>query len=481
MSVSLADRASQLTFERFATAFFFLALMLAACLMPAQTDTWWQLRTGEEMWRSHHVMLRDEFSHTVAGGYWPNHEWLAQVVFYAAYRVGGLPLLTALCAASITLAWAIIARLTPGARFTRLALLGAGAVMSSSAWSVRPQVFSLALLAVTLWIVVRRRWLWSLPPLFLLWANLHGAVALGGVILAAAVVVTALVDRAQLKTMALVAVACLLATAATPLGFSLWREVPSSLARLHAYGVLEWQPPGLAVADAPFWIAALGTIVLLFIHRVQVFTSWSAALLAITALMFLGLSLQTRRNIPPFILCAVPLVGGLLDRPKQQRAAARVERPMLNALTLATTAIIGVLYVGTAWSQPVARLGWKPVPEALRRAVMDCPGRLYNRYDDGGYLIWFAREKKVFMDSRQDPYPEALVHGHIQLETSGEYKETFARYDIGCALTVTGSPLATRLQRDGWQPRSGEGSWAVFTRPAAAALLAGAGSRTESE
>jgi hypothetical protein len=481
MSASLADRASQFTFERFSTAIFFLALMLAACLMPAQTDTWWQLRTGQEMWRSHHVMLHDEFSHTVAGGYWPNHEWLAQVVFYAAYSVGGLRLLTALCAAAVTLAWAIVASLTPGTRFTRLLLLGAGAVMSSPAWSLRPQVFSLALVALTLWILVRRRWLWSLPPLFLVWANLHGAVALGGIVLAAAIVASAMVNREQLRTMALVAVACLLATAATPLGFTLWREVPSSLARLHSYGVLEWQAPGLAITDAPFWIAALATVVLLFINRARLLTSRSLALLGAAAMLFLVLTLQTRRNIPTFMLCAVPLIGTLLNQPKRQRVTARDERPMVNAITFATMAVIGALFVGQAWSQPVPRLGWTPVSEDLRRAVTDCPGRLYNRYDDGGYLIWFARDKKVFMDSRQDPYPEDIVHGHIQLETSGDYKEIFARYDIGCALTTTGSPLATHLERDGWLRQSGAGSWALFARPPAGALVAIAASRTESQ
>lgn len=466
MSASLADRAGQFTFERFSTAIFFLALMLAACLMPAQTDTWWQLRTGEEMWRSHQVMLRDEFSHTVAGGYWPNHEWLAQIVFYAAYRAGGLPLLTALCAAAVTLTWAIIASLTPGPRFTRLVLLGAGVVMSGPAWSLRPQVFSLALVALTLWILVRRRWLWSLPALFLVWANLHGAVALGGVIMAAAIV-AALVNREQIRTLAPIAVACLFATAATPLGFTLWSEVPSSLARLHSYGVLEWQPPGLAIMDAPFWLAALAAIVLVFINRASLLTSWSTVLLGACALMFLILSIKTRRNIPTFVLCTVPLIGTLLNQERRQAVAARVERPMLNAIAFAAMAVIGVLFVGQAWRQPLPRLGWTPMPADLRRAVTNCPGRLYNRYDDGGYLIWFARDKKVFMDSRQDPYSEDIVHGHIQLETSGDYRELFERYDIGCALTVPGSPLATRLERDGWPRESGAGSWVVFTRPMA--------------
>src|SRR3954452_10730519 len=130
---------TSLTFERFATSLFFVAVALAACLIPAQTDTWWQLRAGEEMWRSHIIMMRDVFSHTVPGGYWPNHEWLSQVIFYAAYRTGGLPLLTTLCAVAITTAWAVVGSLTPGPRLPRVLLLGAGAIVSSPSWSLRPQ------------------------------------------------------------------------------------------------------------------------------------------------------------------------------------------------------------------------------------------------------------------------------------------------------------------------------------------------------
>ena len=82
------------TFDRLLTTLLFLAIALAAFLMPAQGDTWWQLRAGQEMWRTRDVLLRDTFSHTVNGAPWPNHEWLSQVLFYGAYEAGGLPLLT---------------------------------------------------------------------------------------------------------------------------------------------------------------------------------------------------------------------------------------------------------------------------------------------------------------------------------------------------------------------------------------------------
>ena len=449
--------------------------------MPAQTDTWWQLRAGEVMWQSHHIMLRDEFSHTVSGGYWPNHEWLAQVLFFAAYKAGGLPLLTALCAAVVTVCWAVVASLTPTPRGVRLVLLGAGAVMTSPAWSLRPQVFTLALVAITLWIIVDRRRLWTLAPVFVVWANLHGGVSLGVVLLAAALVSTLIVRPTEFRRMAIVAAAGLLCTAATPLGFTLWAEVPMSLARLHDYGVMEWQRPGLELVDLPFWIASLAVLVTLFIHRSQLRTSTTVAFLSAATLMFLVLALGTRRNIPPFTLCAVPLLGTLLKREHVPSPQSAPERPAFNAIVLAVAAVLGVFAVGAAWTEPLPRLGWTPVADDLRRAVTNCPGRLYNRYDDGGYLIWFARDKKVFIDSRQDPYPQDMVRRHIELERSGEFQPMFARYDIGCALTTRDSPLANALERDGWQATSGEGGWSVFARPTASVVADRTVRRLESE
>ena len=71
----------------------------------------------------------DPFSSTVQGGYWPNHEWLAEVLFYAGYTVGGLPLLLLACATLITLSWCVLYALCDG---EPIAVEGQGAITRSS-------------------------------------------------------------------------------------------------------------------------------------------------------------------------------------------------------------------------------------------------------------------------------------------------------------------------------------------------------------
>jgi hypothetical protein len=461
----------RLSRERFAVALLFTALALAACLMPAQSDTWWQLRAGEEMWRTGRVMLRDEFTHTVAGGPWPNHEWLAHVLFYGLFATGGLPLLTAFCAASVTVAWAVVFRLTPGPVLFRVLATGAGALLSSPAWCLRPQVLTLGLLAVTLLILVRRRFLWLLPPIFLLWANLHGAVALGGVLVLAAWTACVLRDRGALPVLSAIAALCLLATAATPLGISLWLEIPQSLQRLRDYDVLEWRSPSLTnVRDLPFFAVAAGVAILAWTRRTKL-TSASSLTLAIGSAFMLALALRSTRNVAPFLIVAIPAISTLARLPTAAAAPVHATggfQPALNAITLALAIAAGTATVAAAWREPSPRLGWAPVLAQTIAAIRSCPGRLYNRYDEGGYLIWFVRDCKVFIDSRQDPFPESLVRAHIDLERTGEYRDLFDRYDIGCALSAEGTPLAQSLVRDGWLAIDAGEGWNVYQRPQAA-------------
>jgi hypothetical protein len=453
--------------DRFAIALLFSGLLLAACMMPVQSDTWWQLRAGEEMWRTGRVMLHDEFTHTVPGQPWPNHEWLSHVLFYALFTLGGLPLLTGFCAIAVTLAWAIVFRLAAGPVLLRVAAVGLGAMLSSPAWCVRPQVLTLTMMAATLLILVRGRSVWALPPLFLLWANLHGAVALGGVLIVAGWLARVVSDRSGLPAFSAIAVLCLLATAATPMGPSLWFEIPQSLQRLQEYSVVEWRAPSLtSLRDLPFWGVAAAAGALAWTRRRNIVTVPALTLTFSTALLFI-LATRSMRNVAPFLVAAMPAIATLLRvPPARERAKAPATSLLaLNAITLALVLALGGTGVAFAWGTPLPRLGWRPVLPQTIAALRSCRGRLYNRYDEGGYLIWFVRDRRVFIDSRQDPFPQSLVRAHIDLERSGEYRPLFERYDIGCALSAANSPLAHSLERDGWAAIDAGEGWRVYQKP----------------
>ncbi|MBK9123896.1 MAG: hypothetical protein IPM16_12380 [Chloroflexi bacterium] len=98
-----------------------------------------------------------------------------------------------------------------------------GATSASIFWGARPLMLSFILAAVTLWLVYGHLrghsvWrLWILPPMFVLWINLHGGWPQGALILmaaAAGMVVNLLVFRRVLPPRAAAALG--IAQPATP-------------------------------------------------------------------------------------------------------------------------------------------------------------------------------------------------------------------------------------------------------------------------
>lgn len=450
-----------MTFARLAVALLFLVIATVACLMPAQSDTYWQLRAGQEMVATGQVLLRDTFTHSVAGGYWPNHEWASEVLFFLLQRVGGMPLLTAFAAGLVLVSWALVWRLMRGHDLLRLVLVLAVLVPSARLWSLRPQLISLVCLALLLWLLARRREGW-LPLLFFAWANFHGGVTLGVAALAGGLAGLVWADRPRWRRAALVFGACVAATCLTPLGVTLWTEVPQMLARLGAYNVQEWRRASVTdPTNLPFWAAA-AALMLLAARRWRAIDR-EGAILAGAAFALLPLAVSSTRNITPFLLAAAPAIAALLPAGIVRWAPrARRERPGLNVALLASTGAACLALVAAGWSRPFDRLNWHPISATLARAIGSCPGNLYNLYDNGGYLVWFVPGTPVFIDSRQDPFPVALVADHIQVERSGDYHRLFEGSGIGCAAVPPTSKLVARLQRDGWSTIGADARWVVL-------------------
>jgi hypothetical protein len=232
-------RVSFFTFDRLLTALVFLAIVVACALTPMQTDTWWQLRAGRDMWLSRSVLLTDVYSHTAYGAFWPNHEWLAEVVFYGLYKLGGLPLLTLFATGLIVGGWTLSWRLSRAPVRERFLWVGLALIPSSLWWEPRPHAFSLLFIPATVFLIGRRR-PWWLPLVFVVWANCHGGVLLGFVLLGAGLGAQALLAPAAWRQPALVFLACMAAATVTPLGLSFWSEIPQSLARIRLYLLDEW-------------------------------------------------------------------------------------------------------------------------------------------------------------------------------------------------------------------------------------------------
>jgi hypothetical protein len=256
-------------------------------------------------------------------------------------------------------------------------------------------------------------------------------------------------------------------TGLTPLGYSLWAEVPQSLDRLKEYQVLEWQPPTLGdPLLIPFWVLAAALIGLLIVQKPWRTQPGGSMVVVWGALALLPPALSVARNVPYFLSLAVPAIA-VVAAPWLARIAraGRRERPAFNLAVLSAAAAAGLVTVVYAWTAEIPKLQWQPLSEEAVAAIGACPDAIYNRYDDGGYLIWFTPQRKVFIDSRQDPYPLELVQEHLNIEASGAYEQTFRRYAIRCAFLPVQSLVARRLESAGWRDVYEDRSWIVLAVP----------------
>lgn len=449
-----------------------LAATVLACLAPAQSDTFWQLRAGQDTWRDGAVPLRDTYSYTALGMPWPNHSWLWQAAAYGLWRLGGFPLLTIANAALLVAAVVLSFTLVKGDPRRRLIPLAAALPVMASEWALRPQGASLFLLALLLHLLVRERY-WWIPVVFLIWANVHGSVALGGLVLVTACAVAAgrwwaergVRERSRLGRLTVVTLAAGLATLVTPLGPGLWTYVVTSVGRSKENNIDEWASAfqwGLVEALFWGWAAAL---VLVGVLRWRRLSAPPERLLLVTSLVLLPLAANSIRNIPAFVLAAMPVLIAATRPADGLVPGPRGDKSLVNTGLALAAAVASLVLVAGAWTNPPARLGWDPLPRAAQEAITACPGNLYNRFDEGGYIIWLVPQTPVFVDNRQDPYPQDFLERHIRTEMSGDYREIFADHGIECAALPVTSATAQSLEADGWTSRYRDAEWLVFYPP----------------
>jgi hypothetical protein len=467
------------SFEGMTVGLLFVVVATRALLVTADADTYWTLRAGQDIWATGHVPRVDAYSHTAAGLPWPDHEWLWQTFAYALHCAGGMPLLTLGAGAIVVGAAALSYRLTVGATSTRFLLMALAIPLASVVWTVRPQVLTLLFLTVLVWLLQRGQFLF-LPLVFLVWANAHGGVVLGGVVLGAAFVTSLLrarvhphpaeVRRAWQLGAALVI--CALAAAATPLGFGIFSFVVESERRLREAQISEWKAtvPAFSITGV-FWVLAIAFTALLARRwrSLRDSAGWDDWVVVAAAVALLPLAGRSLRHIGPFLLLAPPAASRLLGarfRLRTAPAAASPDNPGLNASILAAFVLSGIATVAFGWWAPLETLNWRPLPAGVLAAIRACPGPLYNHYNQGGYLVWLTPETKVFIDNRQDPFPPPFLLEHLKVESGkAPAGPLFQRWGIRCSFLTEDSPTVAALVKEGWRTTYRDDKWVVQVAP----------------
>src|SRR5438552_3730764 len=162
------------------------AFAIAVSLPGGDPDTYWHLASGKWMVEHGQLLRADVFSSTVSGAPYSVGEWLGELVIYGAYVLGGWAGIALLRATLIAVGAFFITRVALRAAPApfAVAVTAIALALSEITWTDRPQLFTFALFPLVLDLLLaaragRTRLLFVVPPLILLWTNLHGGYALG--------------------------------------------------------------------------------------------------------------------------------------------------------------------------------------------------------------------------------------------------------------------------------------------------------------
>lgn len=452
----------------------------------------------------------DLFSHTLAGASLTPHEWLSQVLFALAHRMGGLDGVVLLSAVLIAGTFSLVYKQCAGrsqSPLLSLSMVIVAAAAASLHWLARPHLFTLLLVA--LWTGELERLekgspprLWVFPVLMLLWANLHGAFLAGFVILGIYLAGEwaeglsgpgAEVNRrspqeeyvegrrSRLRTLLLAGGTSMLASLVNPAGWRLWETSLGFLRNRYLVGhTAEYLSPDFhAPASWPFLLMITLSILLLGYGRSRVGTSSLLLLAGWTAM-----GLYSARNVPIYAVTGAPVLAGVAGVWLKNEAVlgfwrrldlrlATVESSLVGHVWPIAAICLAVLAFAGGLRLDFARQGNRFDPQVFPVAAVDWleghspPGNGFNHFPWGGYLLYrLWPEQRVFIDGQTDFYGEALTREYEQVIGLGEgWREVLSRYQTGWVLVPPGSALAQALTHEpGWREVYRDGTAVVFFR-----------------
>lgn len=486
-----------LTTRRLFTAILFLALFVMATREITDPDFWWHLRTGQSIVETRTIPRADIFSFTNAGRPWVAHEWLSEVSMYALYALGSFPTIIIAFAAIIALTFAFVRARMPGKPYVAAFALLLAALAIAPTWGARPQMLSLLLTSVFLYLLDKRRdWLWTLPLLMILWVNLHSGYALGLVIIAVHLfgeIVEYLASRftfhasrspsplpprslAPLRQLAIIFILCFVAVVVNPNGATMYVYPFETLTSrtMQAY-IQEWFSPDFHQFEfQPFAWLLIGTL------AAMAFAGKRVSLTQTILLAGFGYAaLRSARNIPIFAIIAAPILAEQLWHLIETRGwanalsstRARVTRGMaiVNWIVLLLIVAAGAARVAMVVSnQRAVERAKYPAAAVDFLQAQKISGALYNAYGWGGYLIWrLYPETRVFVDGRADVYGDAFIEEvYLKAYRGGaDWRAPLDQYDVRIVLVEPTAPLTVQLSREAeWKKVYADDQAVIFTR-----------------
>ena len=395
------------------------AIFYTCSITQVDMDILGKIRFGQDVLQSHTALLPDTYSYLQSNSYWVNDEWLSDAIFGSVWNIGGWLGLVIFKTTIALLLQLILFNFVRKSGIDRNALamtmLIAVFMMSPALHVVRPLIFTnLGIAAVLILLIKSRsnsRVLIALPPLFMLWTNLHPGFVAGLLTVTIWCVIDLILSKkapalhrgVSTKWLVLALIASYAATICNPYGIALLAK----LALVQNYSRPEiWEFLPIAIKD-PFGLCYFLTVALTFFaiiisRRPRDFTAllvWAA---------FAVLPLFAMRHLCLYAIATLILTNEHLADLWSRRANSTGEEPELHqTIMLVTSSLLGVVIVGYAMTK-MAKAEFvdslkMPVKIVSLLKSADVKGNIATEFDWGEYIIFHGGHKfKVSYDGRRE-------------------------------------------------------------------------------
>ncbi len=468
----------RLTIRQVFFSLLFLGLFLLTLRPIADPDFWWHLRTGQLIVQTDAIPHADPFSFTNSGKPWVAHEWLSELFMYGLYRLGSYGLLIFVFSLVISGAFLLAYLRSPEesrpyvAGFTLLL----GAIATAPTWGVRPQMISLFITSLFLYLLDRYqtegklKFILPLPLITLGWVNLHAGYFLGLVIVAiyiggslldllkAELQKTESPDAPTLKSILILCAvlgASILATLANPNGFHILLYPFQTLtSQAMQQFIQEWFSPDFHQME---W-QPLAWFILAFIGAGMLAKKPIPPTKILLTLVFGYAALRSMRHVPLFAIAAIPIlaeqVGSLVRIKSEVKTPSRLMKWIVPVLLVCTALVVGLRFVQVVQGQSKSEAGTFPKAAVDWIEANQPAGNLFNSYGWGGYLIWRLHPQyPVYIDGRADVYGDEFIYAFMDVYRARPgWEQALDAQAVRLALVEPESGLASALrQSSGWE------------------------------
>jgi hypothetical protein len=446
--------------------FLFLAIFLHISLIVGKSllgdaDTGYHIRAGEYILNTLSIPRYDMFSYLSPPLPWTAHEWLSEVIMAVIHRSFGLTGIVIFFAFLISLASYLLFKIIHSDNnniiITILVVLLATSA-SQIHWLARPHIFSLILMIVWYYILdlyhyKNKNYLYLLPIIMILWANLHGGF-MGGFMLIGIYLFGNFtgylfnnngkreVYRKRLTVLAVTTAACIAVTVINPYGYHILAfpfKLTSSKEIMD--NISEFLSPNFHenyIKLFEFYLLLLLAVVGVSKLRLNIIET-------VLLLLFAHMSLYSARYIPLFAIVAAPILVRQLRTIEEQSSgkfAAFIRTRARNIAAIDASASgyfwpavsIIVVIASVAMGRIEYKFDEKIKPMAAIEFLKNekISGNMYNNDEFGDCLIYSAYPMyKVFFDGRSDMYGVDRLKEYKKITVFDQgWEDILAKYHI---------------------------------------------------